>query len=77
MDIKLTTQHRGTDFGMKFEQICSVYLRSFYPKTGSELKGWPASCVSTCAAAACPNSAGMVPSTGMVRTRKLGTTCAR
>ena len=46
-------------------------------KTGSGLKGCCASCVSTYAAAAWPNSAGVVPSTGMVRTLKFGTTCQR
>jgi len=48
--------------------ICSEQM-------GSDTMGCWASCVSTYAAAAMPNTAGMGPSTGMVRTRKLGTTC--
>lgn len=44
-------------------------------KMGSVSNGCPASRHSTQPAAAMPKAAGVVPSTGMVRTRKLGTTC--
>lgn len=45
-------------------------------KMGSGTKGACASWHRMWAAAAWPKSAGVVPSTGMVRTRKFGTTCA-
>ncbi len=44
-------------------------------RTGSGAKGADASSQRTCEAAARPNMAGSVPSTGIVRTRKLGTIC--
>ncbi len=55
--------------------MCAAGICSTHPNMGSGLKGWRASWVTTQAAAAWPNSAGVVPSTGIVRTRKLGTTC--
>lgn len=54
---------------------CKHLQQVSHQKTGSGLKGCCASCVSTYAAAACPNSAGMVPSTGIVRTLTFGITC--
>mmetsp|Transcript_28877 Transcript_28877/g.73715 ORF Transcript_28877/g.73715 Transcript_28877/m.73715 type:complete len:288 (+) Transcript_28877:754-1617(+) len=53
---------------------CSSYCFSCSLMTGSVSKGAPASVHSAHPAAAMPNTAGVVPSTGMVRTRKLGTT---
>jgi hypothetical protein len=53
--------------------IADTY-RSGRRKSGRGSIGWSASAQSTNPAAAIPKAAGVVPRTGMVRIRKLGTT---